>query len=83
MLAFFELSLPDVVYPIAAPVRPRPPVVVLSDASWHPVAGSPFGEGRLAVIVWFPPEGVMGVRLFFACTEVAPSVFELSYWLKV
>ena len=71
LLAFFESSLPDVVYTLTTPVRSRPPVVVLSGASWHPVAGSLFGAGRLAFIVWFSPEGDLGERLRFACTEVA------------
>ena len=69
-------------YTLTTPVRSRPPVVVLSDASWHPVAGSLFGAGRLAFIVWFPPEGDLGERLLFACTEVADSFFERSYRLR-
>ena len=61
-------NLPDVVF--KGIVSAMPPVMVWSDASWHPVSDSPNGAGRVAFIVYIPGPG----RLVFAESLVPASV---------
>ena len=55
-------SLPDVVLR-AASCESRP-VVVLTDAMWEPVEGSPLGYGHMGYVVWVPLTGGGGKLLY-------------------
>ena len=72
-------ELPDVV--LRALPRSEAPVVVLSDASWHPVAGDVLGAGHMAFVVWVPgADG--GGRTFFADAEADRATLQSIYGMR-
>ena len=71
--------LPDIVF--RAHDSDRAPIVVLSDAMWHPVNGSQLGAGTIAWIVWIPLRTGGGL-LLFAFGDATESYLQRLYDLR-